>query len=622
MATTIYNEPWSPSNINCNWKPEKLSRYSFITNLIDFDANGNQLGYMQSGNLPESNQYMNLTDYISVEENSSYVFQCEEGVEQGVRFVAFFNSNKTFISSIGYLPNTVTSLKGFFQTPSDCIYIRVTLYTQAWNNCILKSTSLSSLSSEGKDKTPLNIIENKVGTQIYKDLHFEVYVKEEALIKNFVDCFNLKSFQAFPRNVEENYSAYYTQNSLILNYNTEDYYDKTYPNKFPAFQPNHVYKKGDLITGTIYVYSQKYICIKDHTSTNDFYNDWVANNWASLSISDGGWLYIDKSIKETNYSENIGFPFVGSLIFKNLWGCDMLNYLNTYVNKSYLAISYYDFFAKNLRFNNTYYDKFFQQGYFSDISGTNNASDLEGFGVRLIRGEDFKNDEILGDTVLNNYFSFAEKRNSIPSSWKASSDAINKTYFDGKISNPFDHWYTFQPIRSIPFFKEKIFKDFKIELVLQREDKLGNLFQRIVDLPILVTFTNNLIKCYFRNWNDFGGTNIYTSEYLNSNAVNKFFYEKGKGTSGVNSKIVVWCPNVKRLTVSSTIFNPARVRNFPKLVNIKYNDSSADGQTCILAWTFDDLDVGEKITAIHSLEYSDGENYDKFIFIEEITRNK
>ena len=45
MAITVYNELWSPSNINCNWKPEKLSRYSFLTNLINYNSEGIQIGY-------------------------------------------------------------------------------------------------------------------------------------------------------------------------------------------------------------------------------------------------------------------------------------------------------------------------------------------------------------------------------------------------------------------------------------------------------------------------------------------------------------------------------------------------------------------------------------------------
>ena len=627
MATTIYNEPWSPSEINCNWKPEKLSRYSFVTNLINFNATDIALNKYQSysNNLYEllSSPNFHTTGYIAVSPFTSYQFICEENIVEGVYDIFYFNSSKGYLGSTHYYVYDNSSKKSFFDTPANCVYIRITLYKDAWGKCTLRKSYSPSLSE--KDRTPLKIIDNKEGTQIYKDLHFEVYVKAEALIKNFVDCFDLSAFQAFPNDPS---LFYYNQNSLILNYQTRDYYKNTYPNTFPNFQPNYAYLVGDFITGSLFPsFSQRYVCLKAHTSAASFSEDYwnedtytLTGNWGNIA-NPLDWLYVDKSIKEINYSEEIGFPYVGSLVFKNLWGCDMINYLNTYVNKSYLAISYYDLFAKNLRMANPYYyDKFFQQGYFSDIDLNGNTSNVEGFGVRLIRGENFRNDEILGDTILNNYFNFIETRHAVSSSWNANSDSTNNTYFNGSIHKPFDHWYRFEPTRSIPFFKEKVFEDFKIELVLQREDVLGNLFQRIVNLPILVTFTNNLIKCYFRNAN-LDGTPTYTSEFLNSNAVNSFYYDHKEGSSGVLSKVVIWCPNVKRLTVSSTIFNPTRVKTFPKLININGNsESPLEGQTCILTWSANELNVNEKVTAIHSLEYSDGENYDKFIFIEEITR--
>ena len=59
------------------------------------------------------------------------------------------------------------------------------MFVQAWGKCSLRVSSSDSLISGYKDSTPLNIIDNKVDTQIYKDTHFEIYVKAEALIKKF-----------------------------------------------------------------------------------------------------------------------------------------------------------------------------------------------------------------------------------------------------------------------------------------------------------------------------------------------------------------------------------------------------------------------------------------------------
>lgn len=619
MATKIYNDPWSPSNINCNWKPEKLSRYSFITNIIDFNAAGCQEGYGQSGASPREDSEMNLTAYIEVSPNTYYYFRCENGLTRGVRFVCFFTSNSGgFISNQTFSPSSNISLKGSFRTPSNCHYIRITIYKQAWGKCTLRPR-IANMTGE-KDMTPLNIVDNKAGEKIYEDLHFEVYVKAESLVKEFVDSFNLDAFQRFPN---ENSYWYGSQNSLVFNVSTRDYYGKNYT--FDNFIPHHQYKVGDLIIGSIYITSSKYVCIKAHTSVGNFEDDYInpstfkfTGNWIELSVSGGNWLYIDRNIQEKNYSQELGFPYVGSLVFKNLWGCDMLNFLKTYVNQSYLAISYYPLFAKNLRIANSYYDKFFERGYFLDTASNGNTSEKEGFGVRLLRGESFRSDEILGDTVLNNYFNLYEYRHAIPTNWNSNNDSVISDYFNNSINLPFDHYYNFVPYIGIPFFKEKVFEDFVVELILEKTDVLGNLYKRIVDLPILVTFTNNLIKCYHRNSNL--PNNIYSSEYLNSNSINKFSYNYSEGHSGVDGSVVVWCPNIQRLSVSSTISNPARVNQIPTIKNINGGDGLY-GQVGLLSWSANELDVGETVTATHILEYSDGENYDKFVFIQEITRN-
>lgn len=610
MATKIYNDPWSPSDINCNWKPEKLSRYSFITNIIDFNDPRCQEGYRQSGASPEEDSEMNLTAYIEVFPNTYYFFRCENGLTRGIRFICFFTSTNSggFINNKDLTSNSSTSLKGYFLTPHNCHYIRITMYKQAWEKCILRTADMTGK----KNMIPLNIVDNKAGEKIYEDLHFEVYVKAEALIKEFVDCFNLNAFQKFP---DESSYWYGIQNSLIFNVSTKDYYENTYT--FNDFIPNHEYSVGDLIVGYNY-FSSKYVCTKNHTSANTFRDDY--ENWEELRISNGNWLYVDKNIKEKNYSQALGFPYVGSLVFKNLWGCDKLNFLKTYVNQSYLAISYYSLFAKNLRTANSYYNKFFERGYFLDTASNGDIGEKEGFGVRLLRGEGFKSDEILGDTILNNYFNWIEYRHAVPADWDPKKDSVILNYFNsfGFVGSPFDHYYNFVPYIGIPFFKEKVFEDFIVELILEKTDVLGNFYQRIVDLPILVTFTNNLIKCYHRN----PGlpSNVYSSEFLNSNSINRFSYNYTEGHSGVDGSVVVWCPNIQRLSVSSTISNPVRVNQIPTIRNINGGEGLY-GQVGLLSWSANELEVGETVSATHILEYSDGENYDKFIFIQEITRN-
>ena len=65
--------------------------------------------------------------------------------------------------------------------------------------------------------------------------------------------------------------------------------------------------------------------------------------------------------------------------------------------------------------------------------------------------------------------------------------------------------------------------------------------------------------------------------------------------------------------MSSTIIGPCNVRQRPEL-------RSHNGQTCNIYWEFDSgaWANGVVMRAVHILEYSDGENYDKFIYIENI----
>ena len=564
MGTIIYDEPWNPSNINCNWKPEKLSRYSFVSNMIDFNAAGIALGYQQNGKTPVINSLMNLTDYIEVNSDSDYYLKYENNVRLGIRYICFFNSEKEFISSmifnknININPSLPSSLEEIdeinffnpsilneeaFYTPINCAYIRITMYKAAWKRCSLRADYSNSLVGNSKDITPLNIVDNVAGAQIYKDLHFEVYVKAEALVKNFVDNFDLSAFQAFPD--EGNSSVYSSTNNLLF----------------------------------------------------------VVNNPL------GNWLIINKNVKETNYSETNGF--VGYLLFKNLWGCDMGNYLETFVNKAYLTITYQKIFAKNLRMNEIGYDKFFNQGYFDNAL---NYSGVDGFGVRLIRGESFRNDSILGDFIVNNYLTYTEQITNVAAN-DPTTDNVNNNYFGGRITKPFDHYYSFEPKVGIPFFKEKTFEDFKLECTLQKEDRLGNIFKRIVKLPIYVKFYNNLIKCYFRNGHTDDLGKYYDIEYLNSNQENEFSVERlppENSTGGsVVSRVTIWCPNVNKISVSSRIVGPLSYTT-PTI-------SEKNGQVCMLKWTFANTKTpGVVMKAIHTIEYSDGENYDKFTYIEKI----
>ena len=633
--TKIYNDPWSPSNINCNWKPEKLSRYSFIANIIDYASNSEKglsptaatdpIDFNDSNvsiskfmawqaNYPYyyigDSLSFNLTGKIFVNPNTYYYYKCEKNVTKGLYTVFFFNSSDGYLGYKYYFFNSRAAFEGNFKTPANCSYIRITLYKEAWEKFTLRSgyTTLSE-----KDTTPLDIVDNKVGVQIYKDLHFEVYVKAEALIKNFVDCFSLRAFQRFPS--EASY-WYESTNSVLFQAYTSPYYTNNYI--FNNFEANHAYSVGDKIKYAIYnSWYSYYYCIESHTSASTYEEEMTNNSdkWIYLSFNDYNWLQITNNIKEKNYNSEIGFPYVGSLLFKDLWGCDMINYLKTFTKRSNLTLYYHPFFAEKLRNSQSYYDKFFDEGYFAyagDYSG------VEGFGIRLIRGENFRNDEILGDLIANNYLNFGERKHNIPENWSYSDDSVVINNFGGGVIYPFDHYYQIYPkgfpnASSLPFFKEKSFEDFSIELVLQRKDVFGNIFQRIVNLPIFVNFYNNLIKIYFRNNHNNSVGQIYTSEYLPSSSNYEHYFTSSSAYDYTICRFTIWCPNIERLSLNSTIVGPLNVRTRPSIV-------TKNGQVGVVKWEFDTGSgaAGKTMRAVHTLEYSDGENYDKFTYIEKI----
>lgn len=492
MATIIYDEPWSPSDINCEWKPEKLSRYSFV--------NGE------------------------------------------------------------------------------------------------------------KDMTPLDIVDNKEGVQIYQDLHFEVYVKAEAIIKNFVDCFNLKSFQNFIPNDSNNFKfCTYTPN----------YYDLSEWDN--TFIPNHWYSFGDKIKqtnvpvyGTLYYY-----CLIPHTSSSSFVFDnkwWTYRENLDIFSKDKDWLSIIKNISEDNYNLKDNYPYVAELVFKNLWGNDLTNYLKTYVKHSNFCIYYDTFFREHLRLFSPLFDKFFDQGYFENpISSVSEIS-----GVRFIFGESFKSDEILGNNKLNNYLSITEVKKILSSSsYDPSIDEDNIEYFGGNILNPYDHYYKIEPNSNIPFFKEKVFEDCYIELCLVKKDILGNIIKRIVDLPILLTFTNNLIKIFTRavmgkGFYDDGINSCWDNFLLNSDNINIINIQPDfEGFV----EVVVWCPNIERLNISFTLNGRGKYLESPTLKGFPYSTTNFEGgQLATLKWQYDTTEAIGELTTIFKMEYNDGSNYDNFIF--------
>lgn len=408
-----------------------------------------------------------------------------------------------------------------------------------------------------KDKTnkgtnkPIQILDNKENALIYKDSKIEIYVKNEAILDNYVECFNAKD---------------------VLDYNFNfKYYNEPY--------------------------------YKDNS-------EYVIQNISYKIYPEVGLLTAYKNIKTSYYSNQ--FPYIAELVFKNLWGCDFKNELNNYLRRCNILIQFSRKFQENLRKEEYNYNEFFNQGYIKE--------------AQLYFGESFEKDEILGSTNLNNYCYIGKKTKFIPSNWNYNDDYTIKEYFPNSgVTSPFVNYLTMSFNRGIPFFKQKEFQDSYINLIIEKIDILGNIIQRIVKLPIHILFFNNLIKGYWKKTVKDKNTNqdkVTYEEHLNSNGIYNFYVTKSQNNQW-SHKHYIWCPNVKKLNLSSTTLSTGNKCNFitlPILVNLKEEISNGqainlNGSLCILKYEFDisNCAVGDKINVINLFEYSDGENYDKFI---------
>lgn len=437
-----------------------------------------------------------------------------------------------------------------------------------------------------KTTEALDIIDNKAGEKIYEDLHLQVYVKSEAIVKDYINDFTLNNLGGFYDNIQ--FGIY---NPSVKN-----------PNDVPIWTSGVTYKANTLVKKSSYLNSYNYfICVKEHKSDSSNEPDlfsFDSTYWEYFSFESiySNWIRISKNVSQSNYKSN--WPYVGELVFKNLWGCDLANELNLFTKKGNILIQYPSSLAKNLANKTSNYNKFYSWGYFDSTYQENQEN-----GVSLIMGESLDNDDILGNSKNNNYLTISSNRHNVPSNWNSLTDSVISNYFGGEISNPFDHYYFLSSNLGIPFFKEKTFNDAYIRLVLDRVDILGNKFKRIVNLPITITFTNNLIKGYFAK------NSVYILEFLNSGNINRFIGKKG---SNILCTTEFWCPDVSKLTFSSTILG-CTIKDKPKI-------SNENGQLCRFSWSFNAINEEDHVVlATHSFKYSDGINNDEFIYIERIT---
>ena len=119
-------------------------------------------------NTPEQNY--KTTDYIPVQAGKNYVTSID-GEYSPLRFVAYYDNNKTFLSCLDSVANTNRTYT--FTTPADCAYVRVTPYFDPTaNNYQIEQGDTPSAYTEyanGYKVTSKKILDGSITVQKFKD---------------------------------------------------------------------------------------------------------------------------------------------------------------------------------------------------------------------------------------------------------------------------------------------------------------------------------------------------------------------------------------------------------------------------------------------------------------------
>ena len=172
---------------------------------------------------------------------------------------------------------------------------------------------------------------------------------------------------------------------------------------------------------------------------------------------------------------------------------------------------------------------------------------------------------------------------------------------------------------STPIFKNKIFTDSCFKLFLEKRDRFGNTIQNLYKIPLKLKFYNSLIQIFFISSSSGVLSHFYSMDEMENDG--HYYQAQGAGKKAkVISHFQVWCPNINNLSIKSTQTKNCYRENtnwedknnsFPRIIKL-------DDQFGLLEHTFmiENNKKYDRLEFVHTLEYSEGENYDKFIFRE------
>lgn len=133
-------------------------------------------GYVtQHGDIASTSSY-NASGYIAVKPNTTYYKSIVAYQETRFRFVAFYDADKKVIAG------GLSAFANEFTTPSNCAYVRVSMYASSWAYAQVAETSMGFVPYATSLGLPSSIIVDKARIATLNDISNPLYGKKWAVV--------------------------------------------------------------------------------------------------------------------------------------------------------------------------------------------------------------------------------------------------------------------------------------------------------------------------------------------------------------------------------------------------------------------------------------------------------
>lgn len=133
-------------------------------------------GYVNQNGVIYSTFSYNASGYIAVKPNTTYYKSIVANQETRFRFVAFYDADKKVI--VGGL----SAFTNEFTTPTNCVYVRVSIYASSWAYAQVAETSMGFVPYATSLGLPSSIIVDKARIATLNDISNPLYGKKWAVV--------------------------------------------------------------------------------------------------------------------------------------------------------------------------------------------------------------------------------------------------------------------------------------------------------------------------------------------------------------------------------------------------------------------------------------------------------